>query len=329
MNPDSKSDRIRDLRMQHLLSLFDISKADLRQILGAADLLKARLAQGDRPPVLDRFVLALLFEKPSLRTRVSFETGIAQLGGASLFLGEEVGWGKRESASDFTQVLGQFVDAVVCRAKSHDRAVQLASFNALPVINGLTDLCHPCQAMADVMTIRESLGKLQGKHLVFVGDGNNVAHSLALICAMLDMRFTLACPEGYRMSDDWLQRVLQCYPKAAIEQCTEAKKAVADADAIYTDVWTSMGQESETAIRRKAFAPYQVNSDLMAAAPGHTRVLHCLPAVRGEEITDAVIDSAQSDVIAQAGNRMHAQKGLLVWLLNRKWVDANVKLDTA
>lgn len=310
--------------MQHLLSLFDVSITDLQQILGAADLLKARMGSGDRPPVLERTVLALLFEKPSLRTRVSFETGIAQLGGTSLFLGEEVGWGKRESASDFTQVLGQFVDAVVCRAKSHQRAVQLASYNAVPVINGLTDLCHPCQAMADVMTIRESLGELRGKHLVFVGDGNNVAHSLALICAMLDMRFTLAGPEGYRMSEDWVEQVMQRYPGAAIEQRSDPLASVADADAIYTDVWTSMGQEAESAIRRKVFAPYQVNAKLMAAAPNHARVLHCLPAVRGEEITNDVIDSPQSDVIIQAGNRMHAQKGLLVWMLNRDWIDSNV-----
>lgn len=311
--------------MQHLLSLFDISPGDLRQILATADLLKARLAKGDRPPVLERRVLALLFEKPSLRTRVSFETGMAQLGGASLFLGEDVGWGKRESASDFTQVLGQFVDAVVCRAKKHERVIQLAQFNALPVINGLTDLCHPCQALADVMTIQESLGQLRNRHLVFVGDGNNVAHSLALICAMLDMRFTLACPDGYQMDQQWIAKVFEHYPNAAIEQCSDAFAAVADADAIYTDVWTSMGQEAEMAVRRKAFAPYQVNAELMAAAPDHARVLHCLPAVRGEEITNDVIDSPQSDVIVQAGNRMHAQKGLLVWLLNRKWIDANVK----
>jgi ornithine carbamoyltransferase len=310
--------------MQHFLSLFDISVRDLRQVLAAADLLKARLARGDRPPVLERLVLALLFEKPSLRTRVSFETGLAQLGGTSLFLGEDVGWGTRESASDFTQVLGQFVDAVVCRARSHDRVVQLASFDALPVINGLTDLCHPCQALADVMTIRESLGESKGKHLVFVGDGNNVAHSLALICAMLEMRFTLACPDGYRMDEDWVKRIYARYPKAVIAQRPDAKQAVADADAVYTDVWTSMGQEAESAIRRKVFAKYQVNVELMAAAPSHARVLHCLPAVRGEEITDAVIDSPQSDVIAQAGNRMHAQKGLLVWLLNRGWIDKHV-----
>ena len=312
--------------MQHLLSLFDISKSDLKQILATASHLKSGLARGERPPVLERRVLALLFEKPSLRTRVSFETGIAQLGGSSLFLGEDVGWGKRESPADFTQVLGQFVDAVVCRTKQHERATQLASFNAMPVINGLTDRCHPCQALADVLTIREAFGTEVGKHVVFVGDGNNVSGSLALISAMLGMKFTLACPEGYQLDSSWLEQVIQRYPEASIEQTSDVTTAVKTADAIYTDVWTSMGQEEETAIRKKAFADYQVNSELMAEAPEHARILHCLPAVRGEEITDQVIDSDQSDVIAQAGNRMHAQKGLLVWLLNRKWVDENIQV---
>ena len=314
--------------MQHLLSLFDISESDLKQILATASHLKSGLARGERPPVLERRVLALLFEKPSLRTRVSFETGIAQLGGSSLFLGEDVGCGKRESPADFTQVLGQFVDAVVCRTKQHERATQLASFNAMPVINGLTDLCHPCQALADVLTIREAFGTEVGKHVVFVGDGNNVSGSLALISAMLGMKFTLACPEGYQLDSSWLEQVIQRYPEASIEQTSDVTTAVKTADAIYTDVWTSMGQEEETAIRKKAFADYQVNSELMAEAPEHARILHCLPAVRGEEITDEVIDSDQSDVIAQAGNRMHAQKGLLVWLLNRKWVDENIQVIT-
>ncbi len=312
--------------MQHLLSLFDISPAELYRVLATSAHLKARLAAGDRPPILERFVVALLFEKPSLRTRVSFEAGMVQLGGGSLFLGEDVGWGKREAASDFTNVLGEFVDGVVCRAKSHARVEELASFNAVPAINGLTDLCHPCQAMADVLTIQESLGDLPGKHLVFVGDGNNVSQSLALICAMLEMRFTLACPKGYEMDSGWLDRVAKQYPNAKIGQTSDPKQAVADADAVYTDVWTSMGQESEMAERRSVFASFQLNEDLMSAAPNHTRVLHCLPAVRGEEITDAVIDSDQSDVIAQAGNRMHAQKGLLVWLLNRTWIDDNIKM---
>ncbi len=310
--------------MQHLLTLFDITPANLRRILATASVLKRRLAAGDRPDVLQRRVLALLFEKPSLRTRVSFQTGIAQLGGSSLFLGEDVGWGKRESASDFTQVLGQFVDAVVCRTKDHRRAEQLAAFNALPVINGLTDLCHPCQALADVLTIQDAFGDLDDRHLVFVGDGNNVAHSLALICAMLGMKFTLACPDGYEMDSQWVSRVQSEYPGAAIERTADAMSAVETADAIYTDVWTSMGQEAESAVRKEAFADYQVNGVLMAAAPSHARVLHCLPAVRGEEITDEVIDGPQSDVIVQAGNRMHAQKGLLVWMLNPEWIDENV-----
>ncbi len=310
--------------MKHLLSLFDLTVEDLQRILATASHLKDRLHKGDRPPVLERRVLALLFEKPSLRTRVSFETGMAQLGGSSLFLGEDVGWGKRESPSDFTNVLGQFVDAVVCRTKKHDRATQLAHYNAMPVINGLTDLCHPCQAMADVLTIREAFGSEEGKHLVFVGDGNNVSSSLALICAMLKMKFTLACPENYELDSDWLCRVLEKYPEATIDQTCNVDQAVSTADAIYTDVWTSMGQEEESAIRRKAFSDFQVNESLMSKAPDHARVLHCLPAVRGEEITDGVIDSDQSDVISQAGNRMHAQKGLLAWLLNPQWVDQNI-----
>ena len=212
----------------------------------------------------------------------------------------------------------------MCRAKSHSKVEQLASYDSLPVINGLTDLCHPCQALADVMTIHGAFGTVSGKHLVFVGDGNNVAQSLALVCAMLDMRFTLSCPIGYEMDNGWLEKVFAHYPAAKISTVPDAQAAVSDADAIYTDVWTSMGQEAEMAERRKAFSAYQVNRHLMATAPSHARVLHCLPAVRGEEITDDVIDSNQSDVIQQAGNRMHAQKGLLVWLLNRTWIEQNV-----
>lgn len=310
--------------MQHFLSLFDIREAELQSILKASAVIKAKLRAGERPSILENKVVALLFEKPSLRTRVSFETGMAQMGGSSLFLGEDVGWGKRESPSDFTKVLGEFVDAVICRAKQHAKVEQLASFDAMPVINGLTDLCHPCQALADVLTIQEAFGSLTGKHLVFVGDGNNVAHSLVLICAMLKMKFTLACPGGYEMEGDWMAKVNAAYPDAEIATEPDPAVAVASADAIYTDVWTSMGQEAEMAKRRKDFADFQVNEKLMAAAPSSARVLHCLPAVRGEEITDEVIDGPQSDIIRQAGNRMHAQKGLLVWLLARDWITKNV-----
>ena len=310
--------------MQHLLTLFDISADDLKRILTTASFLKARLLAGQRPAILQRYVLAMLFEKPSLRTRVSFESGIAQLGGTSLFLGQDVGWGKRESPSDFTHVLGEFVDAVACRSKSHQRLEQLASFDAMPVINALTDVSHPCQAMADALTLQELFGSLEDQHVVFVGDGNNVANSLALISAMLGMRFTLACPDGYEIDPDWLTRIRERYPEASIERVADPRAAVAEADAIYTDVWTSMGQEAEAAARKKAFARFQVIADLLAAAPEHVRVLHCLPAVRGEEITDEVIDGPHSAVIAQAGNRMHAQKALLVWLLNPAWIDEHV-----
>lgn len=313
--------------MRHLLTLFDLSVDELNRILATATTLKERLQRGDRPCVLQNRVMALLFEKPSLRTRVSFQAGVAQLGGGSLFLGQDVGWGKREAPSDFTNVLGEFIDVVVCRANSHKKVTQLAQFDAVPVINGLTDLSHPCQAIADVLTIQESLDPsddLENKHLVFVGDGNNVSRSLALICAMLKMRFTLACPENYRLDDAWLKRIRDKYPDASIEQTDDAKSAVADADAIYTDVWTSMGQESESIQRRKDFADFQLNESLIAASPQRARVLHCLPAIRGEEITDGVIDGPRSVVIRQAGNRMHAQKGLLAWMLNPQWVSENV-----
>lgn len=310
--------------MQHLETLFDITPPDLHRIIATSAELKRRLAKGDRPPILQRQILALLFEKPSLRTRVSFEAGMAQLGGTSMFLGEDVGWGKRESFADFSRVLGQYVDAVVVRAKSHESVRRLASFNVVPVINGLTDLSHPCQAIADVMTVYEKFGDLKGRHLVFVGDGNNVARSLMLICAMLEMRFTLACPEGYEIDATWQNRVRQRYPQSRSDRFNDPFDAVTDADVIYTDVWTSMGQEAEQAQRREIFADYRIDEKLLKAAPKHARVLHCLPAVRGQEITDGVIDGPQSDVIPQAGNRMHAQKGLLVWLLARPWVDSNV-----
>jgi ornithine carbamoyltransferase len=311
--------------MQHLLSLFDISPDDLKLILKTAGVVKSKLVAGERPNILHNRSIALLFEKPSLRTRVSFEAGMIQLGGGSLFLGPDVGWGKRESPSDFTQVLGQFVDAVICRAKQHTKVEQLASFNSMPVINGLTDLCHPCQALADVLTIEEAFGSCSGKHLVFVGDGNNVSQSLALICAMLDMRFTLACPDGYEMDSDWISKVTRAYPNAQIDTLHDPVSAVKTADAVYTDVWTSMGQEAEMAARKEAFADFQLNQSLMDAAPSSARVLHCLPAVRGEEITDEVIDGDQSDIVRQAGNRMHAQKGLLVWMLARDWIGKNIR----
>lgn len=297
--------------MQHLETLFDITPPDLHRIIATSAELKRRLAEGDRPPILQRQILALLFEKPSLRTRVSFEAGMAQLGGTSMFLGEDVGWGKRESFADFSRVLGQYVDAVVVRAKSHESVRRLASFNVVPVINGLTDLSHPCQAIADVMTIYETFGDLKGRHLVFVGDGNNVARSLMLICAMLEMRFTLACPEGYEIDATWQNRVRQRYPQSRSDRFNDPFDAVTDADVIYTDVWTSMGQEEESERRLRDFAGWTIDDGLVSLMSSRGIVLHCLPAHDGEEITASVLYGDRSAAWDQAENRLHAQKALL------------------
>ena len=309
--------------MRHLRTLFDLSTDEVKTILLTAVTLKQRLLAGDRSPILPGRVLGLLFEKPSLRTRVSFEAGMAQLGGSSLFLGSDVGWKTRESVSDFTRVIGQYLDIVVCRAKAHQRVEELAQFDALPVINGLTDLSHPCQALADMLTILEDFGSCEGKHVVFVGDGNNVARSLALICAMLGSKFSLASPAGYEIDAPWIERIEQRYPHSQVQQVRDPMDVVADADAIYTDVWTSMGQEAEREARCKIFKDYQVNKRLLDAAPKTCRILHCLPAIRGEEITDDVIEGPQSAIVQQAGNRMHAQKALLVWLLAPDWIVNN------
>jgi ornithine carbamoyltransferase len=295
--------------------LFDVSSDEIHRIFAITEQLKTDLQRGVRQPLLAGRVAALLFEKPSLRTRVSFETGMVHLGGGSLFLGQDVGWGKRESIADFAQVLGQYVDVIVCRAKSHDRVAQMADHAACPVINGLTDLAHPCQALADLFTLQEHCGSLAGKTLAYVGDANNVARSLLLACGKLGVRFAIASPESYDFDDAYIARVLQAVPDLQLLQTRQPAEAVTDAVAVYTDVWASMGQEAEKATRAKAFADYQVNERLMQAAPPDAVFLHCLPAHRGEEVTDAVIDGEQSAVIQQAGNRMHVQKGLLVWLL--------------
>jgi ornithine carbamoyltransferase len=309
--------------VRHLITLFEISQQELHTILSLSQQIKQLLANGRRPPWLARRVLAMLFEKPSLRTRVSFEAGMMQLGGSAMFLGQEVGWQSRESTSDFIQVLAEYVDVVVCRAKKHSSVEDLSSFNCVPVINGLTDLSHPCQALADLMTMQELAGSLVGRTLAFVGDGNNVARSLALAAAMVGMRFRLLGPKKYCMDQSWLKRIQQSFPQADIEHSESAAVALAEADFIYTDVWASMGQEQEAAQRREVFAPYQLNAQLLRHAPSHARILHCLPARRGEEITDEIIDCDRSAVVQQAGNRMHAQKGLLVWLgLQQDWLSA-------
>lgn len=300
--------------MRHFLSLFDITVDELNSILSLAAQVKALLRKGVRPNWLPGHVLAMIFEKPSLRTRVSFEAGIAQLGGTSMYLGADVGWQKRESMSDFTRVLAEYVDFVVCRTKSHQSVTEMASFNCVPVINGLTDSAHPCQALGDLLSMLEVCDNLSGKTLAFVGDGNNVAQSLAHACAMKGMKFRLLGPTQYFIKETFLQKITTTFPKADILQSEKAEEILAGADFVYTDVWTSMGQESEAAERVRAFSPFQLSEKMMSLAGSNCKVMHCLPARRGEEITDGVIDSSGSIIVQQAGNRMHAQKALLLWM---------------
>lgn len=301
--------------MRHLIVPEDLSAAEVEAIFAVSRDLEEKFVAGRRDALLPGRVLALVFEKPSLRTRVSFQAAMTHLGGASLFLGEDSGFASsRESIADFGRVLGGYVDAIVCRTKSHATIEQLAAVAGVPVINGLSDLAHPCQALADLYTLRQEIGRINGLTLTFVGDGNNVARSLAVLCGLLGMRFVLAAPDGYRFSPEFRRHLAGLLPEAEIEETADPVAAVSGAAAVYTDVWASMGQEKERAARQQAFTPYQVNEALMAHCPDAV-FMHCLPARRGEEVTDGVIDGPKSVVLAQAANRMHVQKGLLAWLL--------------
>ncbi|MHB8902263.1 MAG: ornithine carbamoyltransferase [Thermoguttaceae bacterium] len=301
--------------MRHLVTLSDLTSVEIERIFAITEDLKSKYEKGLREPLLPGRVMALIFEKPSLRTRVSFEACMLHLGGGAMFLGEDVGFGKRESLADFARVLSELVDVVVVRAKHHQTVVDLAAHCTCPVINGLTDLSHPCQAMADLYTLREIFGSLRGRTLAWIGDGNNVARSLATGCGKVGMRFVLAAPEGYEFDDDFVRHLAEDVPELDMVVTRDPAEAVADACAIYTDVWVSMGQEAEMKQRQKAFAAYQVNSELMSKSPADAVFMHCLPARRGEEVTDEVMDSPASVIVRQAGNRMHAQKGILAWLL--------------
>jgi ornithine carbamoyltransferase len=301
--------------MRHLLNVADLTADEILRIFALTADLKAKFRAGVREALLPGRVMALVFEKPSLRTRVSFQAGMAHLGGSSMMLGDDAGFGKRESVADFTRVLSEMVDVIVVRAKSHDTVKAVASHAACSVINGLTDRSHPCQALADLFTLREHAGKLAGVKLAWVGDANNVARSLAMGCALVGVEFAAATPPGYDFDERFLARLRQAAPNAAATFSHDPGEAVRDAAAVYTDVWASMGQEAEQAQRRKDFAAYQVNASLMQRAGGAARFMHCLPAKRGEEVTDEVIDGPASIVVEQAANRMHVQKGILAWLL--------------
>jgi len=304
--------------MRNLITLSELSPAEVALIFSITEDLKAKYTKGLREPLLPGRVMALLFEKQSLRTRVSFEAGIAHLGGTSLFLGPEVGFGRRESMADFASVLSQYVDVVVVRSNRHETAVQLAEHCTCSVINGLTDYAHPCQAMADLYTLYELTGGLEGHTLAWVGDANNVARSLALGCGKAGMKMTMATPKEYQFDDESLAEIKQAVPELDLTVTTDPAEAVCDAVAVYTDVWASMGQEGEREQRRRDFADYQVDAALMSHTQKGTVFMHCLPARRGEEVADEVIDGPQSVVIRQAANRMHAQKGILAWMLGAK-----------
>ncbi|VTR95524.1 ornithine carbamoyltransferase : Ornithine carbamoyltransferase OS=Rhodopirellula sp. SWK7 GN=RRSWK_05436 PE=3 SV=1: OTCace_N: OTCace [Gemmata massiliana] len=302
--------------MKHFLNLIDLTADELSHLLTEAARLKDAQARRIPSHSLSGRVVGLVFEKPSLRTRVSFESGVAQLGGTSLYLpGNEVGLGWRESLADFSRTISNYVDALVLRVYRHETLDGIAGTGSIPIINGLSDWSHPCQGLADILTVRELFGTETGRTIVFVGDGNNVARSLAVGCGRLGMRFVLACPIGYgfddRFKSQYTAQVSPDFPR----EVNDPIAAVKGADVIYTDVWTSMGQEAEREERLRRFESFQVNGELLAKAPSHCKVLHCLPAHRGEEITDDVMDGAACAAFQQAGNRLHAQKAVLEWLL--------------
>jgi ornithine carbamoyltransferase len=301
--------------MRHILVPEDLTAHEIEAIFAISKDLETKYDAGLREPLLPGRVLAMVFEKPSLRTRVSFEAAMAHLGGSSLFLGEDTGFSSsRESIADFGRVLSEYADAIVCRSKAHDTICSLAAAASVPVINGLSDYSHPCQALADIYTLKRHVGRVAGHTLAFVGDGNNVARSLAVVCGLLGMRFVLAGPQGYHFDAGFRSHLKGLLPNAEIVETTDPVAAVKGASVVYTDVWASMGQEKERARRLEDFAAYQVNEALMKHCPDAI-FMHCLPARRGEEVTDGVIDGPQSVVVEEAANRMHLQKGLLAWLL--------------
>ncbi len=302
------------MKGKDLLSISDLSSEDIRLLISNAVDMKVE----GWASLLGGKVLALVFEKPSLRTRLSFEIAMRQLGGHAIYLSpDEVGLGKRESVPDVARVLGRYADAIAARTFSHKTLEVMASYASVPVINALSDLEHPCQALADLLTIYEKKDELEGLTLAYVGDGNNVAHSLLLAASLTGVNFRIASPNGYKVQEGIL-RLAQDYTidSGAEIFCTEEPRlAVSGADVVYTDVWTSMGQEAEADRRHQIFAGYQVNHELFSLAKGDAILMHPLPAHRGEEVTEDILDGLQSVVFDQAENRMHLQKALLAGIL--------------
>ncbi len=303
--------------MKHFISLADVTAAECLDLLDLTKQLKTEQKKGGNRPLLRGKTLGMVFQKPSLRTRVSFEVGMLQMGGHALYLSpNEIRLGERESTPDVARVLGRYVDAIMARVFAHSDILTLAAYAPVPVINGLSDTFHPCQALADIFTLYEQWeGVLAGHTMAYVGDGNNVAHSLLFASALTGVNIRVASPPGYEPQSAVVQQARSLPTAGEITITNDPLRAVDGAEAIYTDVWTSMGQEIEQQKRLRVFPPFQVNTELLAHADQDVIVLHCLPAHRGEEITSEVIDGPHSRVFDQAENRLHAQKALLVRLM--------------
>lgn len=300
--------------MKHLLKLLDLSTEEIIDILNLADQLKYELKHGIEHKHLAGKTLGMIFQKSSTRTRVSFETGIYQLGGYGLFLSSrDLQIGRGEPVEDTARVLSRYLDGIMIRTFDQEEVESLARVGSIPVINGLTDFCHPCQILADLMTVREHKGMLEGLNMCYIGDGNNMANSLIVGCLKVGMQVSIACPDSYRPDPAVLQFAAGYGDKFRLT--TLPAEAAQDADVIFTDVWASMGQEGEAELRKKAFAGYQVNAELLALAHADCMVQHCLPAHRGEEITADVFEAHATEIFDEAENRLHAQKAVMVTLM--------------
>lgn len=300
--------------MKHLLKMLDLTTEEITELLNLADQLKYEQKNGITHHRLEGKTLGMIFQKASTRTRVSFETGMYQLGGYALFLSaSDLQIGRGEPVEDTARVLSRYIDGIMIRTFEQSEVESLAKYGSIPVINGLTDFCHPCQVLADLLTVREHKGKLQGLKMCYIGDGNNMANSLIVGGLKMGMTVSVACPEGYEPHEDVLNYAV---PTGNFTLCRDPKEAAKDADVIFTDVWSSMGQEGEAQQRRKAFEGiYQVNDELLSVAKDDCMVQHCLPAHRGEEITAEVFEAHADEIFDEAENRLHAQKAVLVKLM--------------
>ena len=306
------------MKGKSLASLYDLTKEEIEQILKTSELLKLQLLRGQEHALLKAKTLAMIFEKPSTRTRVSFEVGMWQLGGYPLYLNaNDLQLGRGETIADTAQVLSRYVDGIMARVFVHQTILDLVKYSRVPVINGLSDFTHPCQGLADLFTIYEKKGRFSGLRLAYLGDGNNVAHSLLYGCSKVGMGIILACPKGYEPNPEVVSQAKKEAKRngTEVKVTNDPKEALKGADIIYTDVWASMGKEKEREERIKIFKPYQVNANLVKGAKGDYIFMHCLPAHRGEEVTDEIADSRNSVIFDQAENRLHTQKAIMALIM--------------